>query len=1388
MASSSSAGYSDLQSAYHCSAFHEPSYSTAFDTSRASPSLPHMLACFHESLHVDLTSQFELPFTGSSEFEATVDSANAHIASSEYSTSLNESSCAAATYSAAAPVAPSSSDSSAASSNFASHVPPSRTALHPCMPAFLPAAADLEGQPFILDIGPSGPDWQLSFESLLRIPVAKDDAAGHVAKLSAIRRLAHAFATTASRIARVIVEQCYLPAAARTFQPVSGMGIAGGEKYIANNMFFKLVRDIHGIYGGDTGAAKAAKQEIRSLEALVALNVEGVLFPLMCLVDYLGLRIICTSIIPGVGATTQCYGTADAGRTIAAREPLFNQRMFQIARRLNLAAHNVIARSTGVVHVLPSAADVEGHVVEANGSRKFYMLDFGRLFPPSCPGGGLSFLQADKEMVVFMASGESHFAHESFGTMLTPVFKTASAAAAAVAAPLRLESIIIPDGVLTFNRRASAGCDLNAAVSALVGFEVRGNAILTLNHGQIFYRFLRPNAVASAGGPALSSDAFSAFGCCQRCLPLPGCNYSGDAAGASAGPCAHTSTRDNENVSETTRRFFSTRLDELARRIDRREITPTDGQFIVDEMHAAGINLRMLGHLRHAINQVEFVRDFILTEMVSRTVRVRLQAQLRRALQTAGSRIDGAGAGAGADAVLSACKAAVVAVLNQIFGSSAASTAFWDDELLLGLKAKFGNCLRQSETLVGARASMSMLALFARLQRVSGVRFAASTVAALFDDPERRFSVAEPFTVADIECIEVRTRVMDVETSLNREMYASSIARIREQAPAADPSPVAAGEVGAADFASFSVSSAGAQARSPQLMAESTRAITRWDTLFQRELFGTMRRALGADHPDAIAAAFKVAMQDAHDANQKSAALALARESLSVALALNPHSQLVLIGNIAVGTMLANAGEARGSIAYFRAALSLAEKLVPKHPIVGRVCCHIGRNMLASGARADAVGYLQRAFRLYESIYGKTAVDYVVPLITMGKGEEMALSLGAFAHQIKDIAETDAEAKALFERLTASVHILEDIEGLARGYFFGRSLALSAPPPDESDEHQYVSIDLNSIGAVRDAMNAGPGACASEQAIALSSTDASAVIQHYDALIEAGALTRFIISSESTPSITVTSPSGVISLCTVATTAVGQAVDSNALLSAEADAGSSSSCSTGPASLTCYAAIVCPTEAGAHRVLVTVGGTDRVFSLLVKPSKPCAPRCRAFFDGAMLRAGAEPRGPVTIGTTHKVRIELFDAFGNATSRGDTRVSFVFQCGGIRLIETEANDLFDANSKSNSAELELKLTAVFDEGYLDVLVGGRTVFRASRSSLYFKVIAPTGTGFCNNRLSVGFSSAGALVCQRCAIQHRTETMCARCKTPCSGTMRRSARYIFICIFLRRTLRV
>ncbi len=95
------------------------------------------------------------------------------------------------------------------------------------------------------------------------------------------------FCRCADSLARTIIEESRLPAAQRTHQPLKGKGIAGGEKYLANGIFVKLTTDFAGIYGGDSGACKAAKHEIRSLKALVDCNVQGLFFPLMCVVDYL---------------------------------------------------------------------------------------------------------------------------------------------------------------------------------------------------------------------------------------------------------------------------------------------------------------------------------------------------------------------------------------------------------------------------------------------------------------------------------------------------------------------------------------------------------------------------------------------------------------------------------------------------------------------------------------------------------------------------------------------------------------------------------------------------------------------------------------------------------------------------------------------------------------------------------------------------------------------------------------------------------------------------------------------------------------------------------------------------------------------------------------------
>ena len=47
--------------------------------------------------------------------------------------------------------------------------------------------------------------------------------------------------------------------------------------------------------------------------------------------------------------------------------------------------------------------------------------------------------------------------------------------------------------------------------------------------------------------------------------------------------------------------------------------------------------------------------------------------------------------------------------------------------------------------------------------------------------------------------------------------------------------------------------------------------------------------------------------------------------------------------------------------------------------------CYLGRALMSLGMRSKAVQYLSRAYSVYEQFYGKQAVDYVIPMVVMGK-------------------------------------------------------------------------------------------------------------------------------------------------------------------------------------------------------------------------------------------------------------------------------------------------------------------------------------------------------------------------------------------------------------------
>lgn len=95
----------------------------------------------------------------------------------------------------------------------------------------------------------------------------------------------------------------------------------------------------------------------------------------MSVIDYRGYRVVAMSLLP-ISKETIVYGSADAGKTVHASDPVFNERMAQAAHMLNLKGHKAGLSQTTVF----GPADIEGHKSKADG--KYYLVDYARLMPP----------------------------------------------------------------------------------------------------------------------------------------------------------------------------------------------------------------------------------------------------------------------------------------------------------------------------------------------------------------------------------------------------------------------------------------------------------------------------------------------------------------------------------------------------------------------------------------------------------------------------------------------------------------------------------------------------------------------------------------------------------------------------------------------------------------------------------------------------------------------------------------------------------------------------------------------------------------------------------------------------------------------------------------------
>jgi hypothetical protein len=527
--------------------------------------------------------------------------------------------------------------------------------------------------------------WQTQFEQALQMSC--DNAEVRLQRAVQIRKLVSDFSEVALSVGQVIIEEMRLPKKQKTIFPLSGKGIAGGEKFRVGQMFFKLVRDVFGIYGGDAFAVKAAKHEVKSLKALVeasaSLQANSLFFPIMCTVDHLGIQLVCMSYIEGIGKNTLIYGSDDAGKSIHNQDFVFNRYFKQICESLlNIAPHNVYDPTASAFKMIWAASDVEGHKVETDQGSKYYLLDFARLFPPEDP----ETVPGQRFRALWYDFDEKSTAKPEY-FMNWPdeaVQKLRQASESAVEPPTAEEyefcQLRTSEGFILFNKKSTL--PVNSRLKELFKIEnIRGPAVILQNKGSIFINLNRPEHLKSLTSDLqkIAGDAFCGFGFCVDCVERDF--------------CFHGANAKHLGIKASSSSLLHNTVKQFAYNWESRIISPADALELVQLMHKDGINVRWLGFLRDCLlegkAENKHRRLLILLEMIARTSKRMLFQRLRIAQQYCA---DGS-----SNAIILECRKSLIDFMNLMFGNSPNSLGFWE-ELRSLLSIFFPSYSRSQET------------------------------------------------------------------------------------------------------------------------------------------------------------------------------------------------------------------------------------------------------------------------------------------------------------------------------------------------------------------------------------------------------------------------------------------------------------------------------------------------------------------------------------------------------------------------------------------------------------------------------------------------------------------------------------------------------------------
>jgi hypothetical protein len=553
--------------------------------------------------------------------------------------------------------------------------------------------------------------------------------------LIALNKFSQEFMTRATQIGKIIVEEVSLPNDQKTIKPKSFGGVAGGEKYSEDGIFFKFAIDVHNLFGGDEFASKVAEQELVGLKAFFHAHVKGLHFPFMCLMDYKGYRLIATTKLPLEKGSLK-YGSKDAGKTVFKSDKTLNTLMKEAAQKINLKKHKA-GIVPGKEKNLYMPCDIEGH---KGTDGRYYVLDTSRVCPPEPPQKNIrGFLIPHDESARSQANSRQR--SKCIWQIWDPInpldFVTSSyrAQCSLLLNPTQnpdieiLEENVLDGTLIYIKYRFQQSVTgehflVNSRASALAGKLIQGDAIfLVQSKGSHLYNLLRLEFVRQSPVP-LSSDSFTSFDRSDQ------------------------QKTNNREITDIYFQFISQKIPKFA------EFLKSSGllysfsrQVLIQQMHQWGINVRYLGLLRSHLSGTDLSKR-ILIEMIARVSKNFLRKRLRQAHSERRS-----------------VEQVVADYLNLLFGNNSASLLFWRFFIKTQIESKFGKycfALAPEELRLDydLRTQFTRFDLLGSLKEVIGFELSIECLMRIGTMSD--FDVRNPFTVRDIVGFKVKTKSLFV--------------------------------------------------------------------------------------------------------------------------------------------------------------------------------------------------------------------------------------------------------------------------------------------------------------------------------------------------------------------------------------------------------------------------------------------------------------------------------------------------------------------------------------------------------------------------------------------------------------------------------------------------